>query len=319
MGGNALKNINVTRMNVKEFNETKDKVLAVLNELKLEATIPKFFKSKDSFGDVDVIIKTTNSTDYQRAVDRVNEVFKPKDFYRNGSVYSFDVDNHQVDLIFTPEKDYETSVNYLSYNDLFNLLGRLAHKLGLKLGHKGLLYVIRNGDYTLGEVELVKDLKSIFKILDVDIDTYNKGFENADEIFEFVMKSKYFSNQIFAYENLNNINRVRNKKRVVYRDFLKYIRSRPKDGLTVDKEVFVKELLEEFPEAKVKVQKLWDRLVEQRAVKKIFNGDIVKELKNVEGPELGKWMIHFKKKYDNKFWLEHKDNAKEIILKEKLV
>lgn len=318
MGGNALKNINVTRMNKQEFNDTKNKVQTALSEFGLESAIPKFFKSKDSFGDIDVVVKYSGSNDVQKCIQYFKDKFKPKDFYKNSNVFSVDIDNHQVDLIFVPEKDFETSLNYLSFNDLFNLLGRLAHKLGLKLGHRGLLVVVRNGNYTLGDVVVTRDLSEIFEILDVDLDTYNKGFETTQEIFEFVMKSKYFSNSIFAYENLNHTNRVRNKKRVVYESFLKYLEDKPKDGISVDKDIFVENLLERFPEAKSKVQKLWDRLAEQKAVHKIFNGDIVSEVKNVKGPELGKWMKHFKNKYTNKFWLDNANKSLEIIRNETL-
>lgn len=39
---------------------------------------------------------------------------------------------------------FNTSLEYLNWNDLGNLIGRIAHKFGLKYGHKGLLYIIKN-------------------------------------------------------------------------------------------------------------------------------------------------------------------------------
>lgn len=316
MGGNALKNIEVTRMTLEEFNETKDKVQRVIAECSLQSDIPKYFKNKDSFGDVDIVVKIKNQHDQELCIEHIKNCFKPRDFYKNSNVFSFDCYNHQVDLIFTPEQHYKTSLNYLSYNDLFNLLGRLAHKLGLKLGHKGLQVIVKRGNYKLGEATLTKDLELILGILDVDYKRYQEGFNTKEEIFDFVMASMYFSNDIFAFENLNHINRTRNKKRAVYTEFVEYTSTRSKNGLKPDKEKFVKRILKKFPEANQAVIKLEKLRTRQLAVKEIFNGDIVAEVKGVSGIELGKWMKHFKAKYNNEFWLEHKNDARDIIANE---
>lgn len=319
MGGNALKNIEIKRMTKDEFYNTYFKVKNFISDLGLECSYPKFYSSKDSFGDVDIVVKINDSKNINLCIDAINDFFKPLDSYRNGTVYSFEVDMHQVDLIFVSEENYNSSLNYLSYNDLFNLLGRLAHRIGFKLGHKGLSYVVKNGDYTLGDVVVCKHLKDIFSIIDVNYKQYLEGFEAKEDIFKFVTESKYFNKNIFDYQNLNHINRVRNKKRKMYRDFIEYLEDKEFNSTIFNKEELVSIILPDFPQAREKIEKLWTKLKIQKEVHNIFNAYIVKDIKNVEGKELGIWMKHFKSKYSNQFWLDNKDNINNIIKDEKLI
>lgn len=318
MGGNALKNIEIKRMNKEEFLKTKDIALNKIYECGLYAEVVKFYRNKKDFGDIDIVVEFNNPQDISKCINKIKNDLKPRDTFKNGNIFSFELNQHQVDLIFTNEKYFQSSLIYFSYNDLFNLLGRIAHKMGFKLGHKGLMIVVKNGNYLLGEIILTQNLKEILGILGLNYETYKKGFDELEDIFEFVISSKFFDKSIYDYDNLNHINRIRNKKRKVYRKFLKYIKNIPNKSIKIDKSKQVQKVLKLYPEAQEELKKLQEKLKKQQEVKKIFNGNIVSKIKNVTGQELGKWMKHFNKKYDLDFWLNNKDRAKEIIKNETL-
>lgn len=318
MGGNALKN--TKRMNKKEFIQTKNIALNKIYEYNLHAEVVRFYKDKQDFGDIDILVKCDNPVDVERCIDKIKNDLHPRETFKNGNVFSFELNNHQVDLIFTPEKYFTSSLIYFSYNDLFNFLGRIAHRLGFKLGHKGLMVVVKNGNYKLGEVILTQDLKEILGILGLSYQRYKQGFNTKEDIFNFVISSRFFNKSMFDYNKLNHINRIRNKKRKMYREFLEYIADKPlpNEANKIDKEEFVNRVLKLYPQAQKEIQKLQEKLQKQKEVSQIFNGHIVSEIKNVKGRELGKWMKHFKNKYDLDFWIKNKEQAREIIAKEVL-
>lgn len=303
MGGNAIKS--AVRLNKSDYEIVKNEILSFFWNRNIKVAVPPSYSSKSDFGDIDILVENTGNM--KETIESVNQFFNVTDSLKNSTVYSFGYNYlssaFQVDLIFVTSKNFETSYNYLSYNDLFNLLGRLAHKLGFKLGHQGLIVPVKNGNYTLGDVIVTKNLKEIFNIIDVDYEVFQKGFETPTDIFDFVIASKYFTSKMYELEELNNINRVRNKKRKIYMNFVEYIKDiEPKD-IKIDKESFVKEVIESYPIAKEEIQKLWDKLAFQRAVSEKFNGNIVKEVTGLEGKALGEMIVKLKSKYSDEFWL----------------
>lgn len=314
MGGNAIKS--AVRLNKSDYEIVKNEILSFFWNRNIKVAVPPSYSSKSDFGDIDILVENTGNI--KETIESVNQFFNVTDSLKNSTVYSFGYNylssTFQVDLIFVTSKDFETSYNYLSYNDLFNLLGRLAHKLGFKLGHQGLIVPVKNGNYTLGDVIVTKNLKEIFNIIDVDYEVFQKGFETPTDIFDFVISSKYFTSKMYQFEELNNINRVRNKKRKIYQQFVDYIKDIEPREVNIDKQHFVKEVLESYPEAKIKVQKLWDKLEFQRKVSSVFNGNIVRDITGLNGPELGNLMKKLKSKYSDEFWLTA--DVEQIIKRE---
>ena len=63
--------------------------------------------------------------------------------------------NFQIDFIKVGEENWETSKNYFSYNDLGNLMGRLAQRLGVKYG--GI------EDYFINIIHIILQKNSLFQ------------------------------------------------------------------------------------------------------------------------------------------------------------
>jgi hypothetical protein len=190
-------------------------------------------------------------------------------------------------------------MSYFSFNDLGNLRGKIAHKLGLKHGHTGLYFPVRSKDHTLGNVLLTKDPKVAERFLDVES---LESFSTLEDIFKSVIASYYFNPEIYAFAEMNATSRVRDKKRSTYNSFLKYIEkyNSPKYAgaffnFNRDKTVYHEMIFNAFPNAKAEFDALWVRkkMIEDASIK--FNGHIVSELTGCEGKELGHLMVFLKK------------------------
>jgi hypothetical protein len=318
MGGRAF-GFESDRMTKDEYNFVCNNMMLFFNSNNIVAFVPPSYFSKNSFGDVDIVVENTG--DMSGIIKRVESVFVPKYTHKNGTVFSFSfVVNSklvQVDLIFAPTKHLLQSLRYLSYNDIWNLLGRLAHKQGFKLGHEGLMVPVKNGDYTLGDVLVTDDLHEMFDILDVDVKTYEAGFETPEDMYKFVVKSKWFTKKMFNLEELNHINRKRNAKRTIYMNFINWMKDNTVNDtdFVVDKVARVQEVLMKFPDANRGVQELYAKRDFLQAVSEKFNGHLVKEWTGLDGKELGDFMKYMKNKYTNEYFLECTD-VQDLVMTE---
>ncbi len=323
MGGHALK-YETKRLSRVEYFEMIDEITPKLIELQnLRNTksfdkpfsIIKAYNTKESFGDIDILMNTS-FYDYTNTVfiEKIKELFNYTDMYINppfdmldnkdttiGTI-SFDYKGFQIDLIFVNNIYMETAETYFSYNDLGNFMGRMAVTLGVHYGHYGLKYRVmtEKKDGVLGRIIVSSDMRKIFEFLGFDYDRYLKGYETLEEVFEYVIQSKYFNKDIFAYENLDHQNRTRNRKRESYRKFLEYIEPLPKQFL---KNLSKKEQLDlintSFPETNLlqKIQDMVDGEEQLKQVKLKFNGNIIIELIpefKTDGKALGKFIKLFK-------------------------
>jgi hypothetical protein len=199
-------------------------------------------RNKETHGDLDIIIGKyedenvfmlwKNKQDFGEYLE--NEFgYKP---FKNSNVYSFPYDGFQVDVTFHPMMEFYMAVDYSSWGDLGNIMGRVFHKMGLHFGHSGLSFWIRQGlfdnnlqwsdsDHIYEKVILTNDMKEICEIGGFDYERWYNGFDTEQDAFEFVVQSKYFDLELFQLESLNHTNRTRNRKRGMYMRFIEYVNS----------------------------------------------------------------------------------------------
>jgi hypothetical protein len=289
------------------------------NEFKsigIDTLVPYSFKSKDSHGDLDIIVEGPVIPK-----EKLMEMFKlDKDqVSQNSSVISiYYQGKYQVDLCFHPEESFQSAHDYNRNGDCGNMVGRIAHMMGFKYGHRGLLYPVRLSDCDeLGEVLISRDTGAIHRFFDLDHDDWIEGFDNEMDLYHWVIRSKYFNPEMFKFENLNHINRVRNKKRPVYAGFVEFLET-SLPSLYPDR-VYIE------PSGN-KAEYLWKAVLEfntdtletinnmiyhARRVKRThdtFNGNHVREATGLEGGELGKIIKAFENSVRKDFELpEGKD------------
>lgn len=231
--------------------------------------------------------------------------FNATETYRNDNVVSFDYrasaaqtePGFQVDVITMPRATYGYALNYYSFNDLGNLIGRTAHKMGLSHGHEGLVYYFRDGDYLFRTITLTRDYEEALAFLGYDPARFRHGFETLEDIFEYVAGSRYFNRDIFLLENRNAAARVRDKKRKTYREFLQWCEARPDlpyFKYPESKDTWLGYIASRFPHFQQEHEQAISDLRDQRTVKARFSGDVVRGMTGLEGLALNRLIEQLK-------------------------
>lgn len=319
MGGNALKQYGTVRLpadramhiggSISEALQTVLRGAALAGKCRM---IPAY-RSKADFGDMDILVPSAlfSSVSRQGVAGLLTDLFGgPTPFSHNGDVTSYGVALNgggvfQVDLIVAPEQHFDFSLSYFSYNDLGNLIGRVAHKMGLKFGHDGLWLPARQGNYLCGEVSLTCDFREALGFLGFDYGRWSLGFDGLEDIFRYVASGKRFARTLYPLEHANHKQRIRDRKRPTYTKFLHWLDERPElpdSGFVfaADKSQHLQEVFAAFPHAEVEYKKVLDAVERSRAVSEKLNGDRVREMTGLEGKALGALMKAIRERFSSK-------------------
>jgi hypothetical protein len=302
MGGLAIKKI-IGKEGDRFSREEKLNYQSILKKaFGQNISFPVEIQEKETFGDLDVLVSNNHITIEEFHV-KLKQIFLDKfeiqGFVSNSNIISYSIDNKQIDFIFTDIWAMPISYVYFSNNDFGNLLGRIARGLGLKFGHDGLhLPLVKNGN-VIEEIRLSHNTRMILLFLGFssnDIhyffnDPYDLGFKTFEEMFEFVTRSKYFDGSKYDLDKLDQQNRIRNKKRKTYMNFIEWLNNNPeyKNKRPMDVIYFPSiemQALEYFNCIEDYFYSIYNYELKNYIAKK-FNGNLVRELTGFEGKELG--------------------------------
>ena len=293
------------RVEKEEFLVIKETIIELFKEYNIDLYFGKYTKNKESFGDLDIIVSNEHTQD---CIDILNyEQFKSS---KNSNVLSFLYEDFQIDLIFVNPEILPYAVEYYSWNDIHNLIGKLAKKAGFKHGQNGLEYVIRDQSLNsdgrlLDEIFLSNDPYLILKILELDVDRYKAGFENVTEMFEYVATSPYFNPHFYQLSELTNKDRVRDRKRVNFQLFLDWCETLEMD--LDDKFIISKEhryILPHiwFTSLPDKVRQVYKEKARLDFIKSKFNGSLIMTwIPRLKGKELGQFMFYCRETLTDEF------------------
>ena len=310
MGGRALKNTFTRRYERTEFDEISRELIEILSNRFSRVAMPLFYKNKQSFGDADILVSTElkfmgdGIFFIEEAFDMrvyIQKTFNPNEIFHNGDCWSFDYKELQVDIITSKPEHFDSTLMYLSYNDLGNFIGRLAHGFGLRYGQEGLWYEHNFKGRNIGRIQVSKDYAKIFQFLDLSYERYERGFDELEDIFLFISGSRYFNWKKFQLEELNKINRDRNKKRASYASFLEWIDENVADEnheykFVDDKTSYFIMIDDAFAEANIvtEVRRLEYLECRKLYIQSKFNGGDVMRKYGFEGKALGDALTGFK-------------------------
>lgn len=299
MGGNALKIAKTRRYDRAEFDVISVELMDTLKKSFARVAMPLFYKNKPSFGDADIMVSTEGLNFGLR--EYIVETFAPIEIHHNGNCWSFDYKELQVDLITIAPEHFDSNYNYLSYNDLGNYIGKIAHGFGFKYGQEGLVYDHYFKGSNIGRVLVSKDYDKIYEFLGLDYNRWREGFNELEDIFTFIGESKFFNWEYLQLENNNRINRERDAKRKSYQSFLSWIDENVKDDnhrfpFSKDKAEYVDAANKFFPEAglELEIRRLEYEHCRNLYIKGKFNGGDVMRKYGLKGKELGDAMSGFK-------------------------
>ena len=291
MGGKLL--AGTRRYKKEELLEAESFILCRLREAGYTCKSTTAYGNKESFGDLDIVVAYTGT---DKLLPLITEVFKPTELFDdpNQNIISFNYHDLSVDLIFVSEQDFDFAHNYLSYNDLGNLIGKTAHAFGVHLGPDGLWYKLRDDKHILGKITITKNWYLALRILGFEPNTYAIGFPTKKSMFEFICNGKFFN--IEQYVKVNAKARAAERKRETYREFLEYCeKTKPQNFIfhSVFKQNFLKYLLSD-----AKFKKQYDSLVhannQKKKLKLRFSGTLVTEITGLTGQKLGRYLDHLK-------------------------
>jgi hypothetical protein len=312
MGGNAVAPyVKTVRLDVENYRRLEAKTLSALQKKFPDGrfSVVKYFTNKQDFGDVDMMYNVADNEAFLEALpellmDAFNST-KSLPVVRNGSVTSVGVpvdetetDYFQLDFLYYSKENWDHAEFFLHYNDVGNLLGRVARFAGFKLSDKGLFFPYKNDHgQVLKDLLVTKDPLETMKVLKLDEKLYAKGMSYMEDVYHFVMSSDYFVRETFLAENQNNGLRKREKKRGAYKLFLEYLDSKESFSTTYSFEDKNLARLTALEYAMDKVPEFQERYLEMhkhnefmRVFKQHFNGKMVTELTGLTGKELGEFM-----------------------------
>jgi hypothetical protein len=313
MGGNAMKHVGVERKSAADYHAITGEVLAMLARLfPASRSAPiQAYGQKESFGDSDILIASDQlPPDWLEIVKRACQ---PQDLFDNGGVVSFDFRGMQIDLIKSPEDEFAFAHTYFAYNDLGNLMGRIAHKMGFKYGHDGLWKLLRDKDQVFAEILVTRDVARTFALLGYDHARFLQGYDTLDDVFTFAASTPYFHRQIYQLDNRNAKSRVRDAKRPSYTAFLAWLDDKPeldrytwsawngglhsaeRDAERSHWETHV--FQEAFPEARPRYEQALAEHAAAKQARRVWNGDIVGRLTGLTGKALGECMAACKTRF----------------------
>lgn len=305
MGGNIWEN-NLRIWSKEAFQELIKKQQDLFENITDKLYIPREIDSKSTFGDLDIIVPLQF---LQPMVSLVKSLELPLSI--NTNVISYQYESYQVDLIFLEEKYIPYAINYFSFGDHGNVLGRLSKRHGLKTGFKGLSHTfIRDQGNTKIDIPVSMDYTEMLEYLKYDSNKFKEGFKDESDLFEWLTSSPYFDPTIYSFESMINKDRVRDRKRKFYRDFLDHINAR---SYPEPQEPPPFELV--FQDFQPKFDAINDEYNLKVAYRNKFNGNIVSKISGREGMALGVLMRDIRSKYDQEAILKlSEDELKDIIL-----
>lgn len=320
MGGNALKDAGVVRLPARLYAMLAERVVARLTDgvlfPGLQARAIPAVRAKTDFGDLDVLVMHQEPGWGFDAARRaaLTAAFQPTRLVTNGPVLSFDVTvpgdeaapeyagaRFQVDLIQVPPDVFAFALGYFSYNDLGNLLGRVARLHGFKLGHAGLFRPLRapgNESHFVRDILVTRDWSRALQFLGYDPARWERGFDSMDEMFAFVRDSRAFHPSAFPLEHRSHRARVRDRKRPTYTAFLQHLANcglvpaaeTDADTLAVMRQRALASALDQFEDFAKEWQQAQAELRDTLLFRQRFNGDVVRRMTGLDGAALGQHM-----------------------------
>jgi hypothetical protein len=317
MGGRALSAV-ARRMERNEYLQLSEELLSgvakVAGEYRVEI-LPSYFSKRD-FGDIDVLVDQRLRPREGQLLEAIGAV----ESTHNGSTTSAGLLRNgliQVDLNYTAIEWFDFARGYFGFNDLGNIIGRVAHWAGFKLGHKGLRYVVRddeNPDYVMSELTITRDWDQALNLLGYDPEEYrygaNGGFQEPADMFRFAVSSRYSSRNIYLLENASSATRTRDRKRTTYREFLLWL---DHPGITLNTEVeskadirdsIMNEAMKQYPKFAIDYQNAHEELRNRKLAHRKFNGVLVGRLTGLSGKELGVQMKNIVEQFGGKAELQ---------------
>lgn len=236
------------------------------------------------------------------------------------SAISFEFSEFQIDLVVTRPENFEIAQVYYANNDLGNLMGRIADRMGFKYGWSGLWKHVGEGNEIYDTVLVTDDPCEIFTFLGYSFDRFEMGFMSFANMFEFAASTPWFHRAPYQFENRNHRDRIRDEKRKVYQDFVAWLEDKPwldkhtwasyeRNEVTAEREgekrQHEKRAMDMFPQFSKRLLMARRARREENDAKKVWNGRIVGEITGLSGVLLGQFMNRCREYFSTEYQMHY--------------
>ncbi|MDD5149780.1 MAG: hypothetical protein PHC28_04780 [Flavobacterium sp.] len=305
MGGRALScgSVRIDKLTYEKVCES------VLTELKMKYPtgifkIAEILPDKETFGDLDIIYSNDSKIDTSKLswIQSDGSNYTPKFPYINSDITSFDylLDNgeiFQIDLVKIPIECLSFAVQYFSYGDCGNIIGRAYKYAGFKLTFEGLKYKYLS-KYTSKLLTLTVNWQEALDFLEYPV--YQEyEFKDILSVFDYCFSTPYANTDIYQIENSNHVDRIRNKKRPMFMAMQQYINDNPnctadyRLDIDIHRTNFLEKAFNQFPNFKIEYDNCVKIDINEQLYREKFNGNIVRLITGYEGKELSVFIQNF--------------------------
>ena len=234
MGGKVFTSgpapLSTPRMPPELYYTRRDYYISLLAAYYDQAATPIEAPCKTSFGDIDILVSQPKSPSLDRntlleALDAV-EAFSTAGSPTTSFAVPYPGLQHayiQVDVRVCPSGSFGWQLFHQSHGDMWNLLGTAIRPLGLTANDVGLhvrIPDIEKFDRKRGMVFLTNEPDAVLGFLGLDRDKYARPFESVEALYQFVVRFKWFSAEVYVRDGLKANDRKRMVQRDLYRRFV---------------------------------------------------------------------------------------------------
>lgn len=180
-------------LNKNNFLSISDEVKGKLTENNIDFYTPNFYYKQEKFENLTVLIKDK----IDEKLIRKEFTHKKDNYKKRGSTTVVLYKKFKLIFININPKKFDFATDYYKWHDFSIIIGKIFEEMGLTYNHYGLKYKrtvkIYDENKTVGEIFLTKDIKTILEFLDLDYQEFNKGFNNKEELFDYIHQSKFFN------------------------------------------------------------------------------------------------------------------------------
>lgn len=212
MGGKVFQ---TERMSKQQYDFVCDKIKEVVGDL---GRITKQLSDKTDFGDTDLVVYDANEDE---VLTKLSNYVLDKN--ENSLKLQFDDVIFQCDIILANKELGNIADVWELHNhgDFYNFVGKMTNAAGFKISHD---CSIRFRYSKSKSITTNLSIEQLLQLLDIDKPVTLEYNMTKAEMFEKIVKSKFFKKEYFDLDNLNNRSRKRQLKRPTYMEFLEYIK-----------------------------------------------------------------------------------------------
>ena len=212
MGGKVFQ---TERMSKKQYDFVCDKIKEIVGGL---GHITKQLSDKTDFGDTDLVVYDANE-------DEVLTKLSNYVLDKNGNSLKLQFDDvvFQCDIVLADKELGNIADVWELHNhgDFYNFVGKMTNAAGFKISCDGSIKFRYSKSKS---ITTNLSIEQLLQLLDVDKPVTTEYNMTKAEMFEKIVKSKFFKKEYFDLDNLNNRSRKRQLKRPTYMEFLEHIK-----------------------------------------------------------------------------------------------